>query len=475
MQIILYKFSKKINSTAQPTSSTESLTLECFVKTPSSLISPAVQLSKGTEPIDYNYAYIADWGRYYFINDIEYSMGYWTLYLSVDVLASFKTGILGSEQYVLRSASSSDGSILDFKYPAKGSSSHGKTYGGNVVINAGSPVSGYFDGILWTGCWVVQVYSNNNSGVTTYALNNAAFVSLMSNLTSYVPSDISDVSAGIAKAMFDPLQYITSVMWFPRFPDKDAGTAQSSIIFGGYSVSVSGTCVSFDSSIWDRMYCDITVAKHSDVASYPYMQLSPYSNYDLYFEPFGKLPLDSTKLYGVNTIRCNWYLEYQKGLAHLEVTDASNTGNVIATADSQFGIEIPISQMTVDYIGAAANILGGTVGTLESLISGDIVGTIGRGAEAIGNGIASMIPIVSGKGTPGSFLIFRGEAPRIEHQFFNIVGRNNNLFGSPLCQTVQLSTLSGFCMCSNALISLPCTESERGTIESYLNSGVFLE
>lgn len=455
--------------------SSSGVTLSCQVKTPSSIVTPIVQLTKSTEPIEYNYAYIPDWNRYYFINDITYSLGTWILSLSVDVLASFRQDIFDSQQYVLRSASDSDGAIVDRNYPTKSSSSKGLSYGGNVTINAGTPVSGYFDGILFMGCYVVQVYSDNSSGVTAYAMNQAAFNSLLSNLMDFVPNDMGDVSSGIAKQLFDPLQYIVSVQWFPAFPDKDAGTSVSSINFGGYGISVGGTCKSFDPTAWDRMFCDITVPKHADAATYPYMQLSPFSNYELYFEPFGTIPLDTTKLCGVSTIRCNWYLEYQKGLAHLSVTDASDSTNVIATADAVFGVDIPIAQLTADYMGAGSSLLRGTGNVVGDLFTGDILGAAANAVSTIGQAVTSMIPTVSGKGTPGSFLIFRGESPRIEYQFMDVVGRDPDRYGMPLCRTEYLGDLEGFAVCSDASIESGGTASERSRIEMFLNSGVYIE
>ena len=474
MEIVLYKFNKKVNSTAMPSSS-GSLSLTCQVKTPSSIVTPTVQLTKATDPIGYNYAYIPEWRRYYFIQDITYALGVWVLSLSVDVLASFRSWILNSSQYILRSASESDGAVIDHNYPTKASSTKGLSYGGNVTINAGTPVSGYFDGILLTGCYVIQVYSDNSSGVTAYALDQAAFNSLLSNLMSFVPSDMGDVSAGVAKQLWDPLQYIISVQWFPAFPDKDAGTSAPSINFGGYAIPVGGTCKSFDPTAWDRMYCDISVPKHSDAAAHPYMQLTPFSNYRLYFEPFGTIELDSTKLYGVSAIRCNWYLEYQKGIAHLAVTDAAATTNVIATADAVFGVDIPIAQLTSDYIGAGSSMFEGAARATANLITGNIFGAVGNVVSSIGQGVASMLPNMTGRGTPGSFLIFRGESPRIEYQFMDVVGRDPDRFGEPLCQIRTLSSLEGFTVCSDATIESSATASERSRIELFLNSGVFIE
>lgn len=475
--VTLYKFKKKPNSTKLPPSGTASRTFSCYALDNSSIIRPTLVLQYGTsEILDFNYAYIQTWGRYYFIDDIAVlEGGIYQLSMACDVLASFRTDILSSSQYVLRSASDHDRTVIDNKYPVKATSTKGLSYGGGVVINAGSPVSGYFDGILLTGCYVVSVFSDNSEGVTTYAMNQSAFRSLMSNLMSYLPSDMSDVSAGVGKALFDPLQYIISVMWFPNFPDKDSGTSVSSINFAGYSISVSGTCKIFDSSVWDNLYCDITVPKHADAATFPYMQLEPFSVYDLYFEPFGTIRLDTTRLYGVSTIRCRWYMEYQKGMAHLEVQDAANATNVIATADAQFGISIPVSQITVDYFGAASHLIGGAVSAAVQAANGAYTGAIGSGLEALGSAVQAMLPHVSGKGTPDSFLIFRGESPRIVYQFFNIVERDNETQGEPLCQAKTLSTLSGFTMCLNAELESEGLQAETDLISSMLNSGVFIE
>ena len=475
--VILYKFNKKPNSTKLPPAGTASRTFSCYALDNSSIIRPTLVLQYGTSDIiAFNYAYIPSWGRYYFINDIAVlEGGIYQLQLSGDVLASFRSDILNSSQYVLRSASDHDRTLIDNKYPSKATSSKSNVYGGGVVINAGSPVSGYFDGILLTGCYVVQVFSDNVQGVTTYAMNQPAFRSLLSNLLNYLPSDISDVSAGIGKALFDPLQYIISVMWFPNFPDKDAGQSVSSINFGGYSIGVSGTCKIFDSSIWDNLYCDITVPKHPDAATYPYMQLTPFSQYDLYFEPFGSISLDTTRLYGVNTIRCRWYLEYQKGMAHLQIEDAANSRNIIASADAQFGINIPISQITVDYFGFASSVLGGGISATIKGVTGDIIGAIGTGLEAIGSGMYALAPRMYGKGTPDSFLIFRGESPRIEYQFFDIVERDNTRQGEPLCKVKTLSDLSGFTLCLNAAIEADGLQEESDMIASLLNTGVYIE
>ena len=476
MQIILYKFSKKINSTAQPTSSTESLTLECLVKTPSSIISPAVQLSKGTEPIDYNYAYIADWGRYYFINDIEYSMGYWTLYLSVDVLASFKTGITSSSQYVLRSASSHDDSIMDNFYPAKGGAvCLSSTFNGSITRPDDSiahSTSGYFSNSFSSGFFVIGIISNNATGISYYELTYNVFKTFIANLMAVDPTDMSEVSSGIRKAIYDPLQYIVSCKWFPITVKYGVVTQVTDIDVGGYAVHV-GTATLLNDHRNIHLRTSASIPKHPDVSTFAYRQLSPYSEYKLIFEPFGTLALDTTKLYDASTLYLDWYFDVATGEAELIVSSNLNTN--IANAISNIAVDVPVIQMTVDYIGGYGGFIGSALGTVGQALIGDAVGAISTALSGIGNTISAMTPNVTKSGVTGSFLSYSVGYPVLYLYYMTQVNPDNDRYGRPLCQTVQLSTLSGFCMCSNASISLPCTESERGTIESYLNSGVFIE
>ena len=474
--IRLFKYNKKPNSTAVPSSS--GTTFPCLMKTVASIQDPIIDIKTNASLSEFNYAYIPEFKRYYFIDDTAWDLGIWSLSLRVDVLASFQTDIRSSRQYVLRSASQSDGSIVDNMYPAKGSSTKARSEAtGYPVLNGITSVPTYFDGILFTGCFVLQVASNNSSGITAYAMDNAAFKSLIGNLFNFVPSDMSDVSSGIGKQLFDPMQYILSCQWFPNFPDK-SGTAATSIDFGGYTISVSGDCRSFDPTAWDLVTINITVPKHPDSTSYPYMQLEPYSRYSLYFEPFGSMNLDSTKLYGVSTVQCRWYVEYQKGYVHLDVVDLSDSSNVIYRGDSILGVSIPVTQLTSDLISTGSSILSGAGNVLGNLLTGNIVGAIGSAAGAIGNGVASMIPNVQTKGTPDSFLIYRGVKPVITAQFMNVVDRDNARLGSPLCASRTLSSLSGFVVCQESVVNYSAgypTRTEAEQVTDLLDSGVYIE
>ncbi len=67
----------------------------------------------------YNYAYVSEYGRYYFIDKIETTpTGYWVLSCRCDVLMSFKDQILELKGTVTRSESLFNGYLMDSQYKA---------------------------------------------------------------------------------------------------------------------------------------------------------------------------------------------------------------------------------------------------------------------------------------------------------------------------------------------------------------------
>ena len=116
MLVRFYTFTKKLNSTARPTGTyTE---YDCVIKTSSDVITPTIELQMGltTNPSAFNYCYIPDYNRYYWVKDRTFFNHIWIATLNVDVLATWKPYIGNTDMYVLRSSTAYDGKILDTKY-----------------------------------------------------------------------------------------------------------------------------------------------------------------------------------------------------------------------------------------------------------------------------------------------------------------------------------------------------------------------
>ena len=62
--INLYSFTKRENSTKQPT--TVGVSAECIMMDETSLMNPVFKLSLAANPIGCNYAFVSDFQRYYY-------------------------------------------------------------------------------------------------------------------------------------------------------------------------------------------------------------------------------------------------------------------------------------------------------------------------------------------------------------------------------------------------------------------------
>lgn len=101
MIVKLYN-TKDSNNTINKTL-TDETEFKIMFKGQADIINPVVKLKSKT-PILFNYGYIPDFKRYYFINNIIIEPnGIYTLELNVDVLESFKDDILNCYGYIKQS------------------------------------------------------------------------------------------------------------------------------------------------------------------------------------------------------------------------------------------------------------------------------------------------------------------------------------------------------------------------------------
>ena len=119
-KVNFWAFSKRPNSTKRP-STTADNSFDCTLKGPCSIMAPVFEVNygnAGTDPIGYNYCYVDAFDRYYWVSDWVNDGPIWECRAIEDELATWKTAIGSSSQYILRSSHSSDGSIVDTCYPA---------------------------------------------------------------------------------------------------------------------------------------------------------------------------------------------------------------------------------------------------------------------------------------------------------------------------------------------------------------------
>lgn len=79
------------------------LSMNCVLKEESSILKPTIIIEAATAPITYNYMYIQDLQRYYFIDDIvSKNNKIWEISGHVDVLQTYQNGILAQDAVIRR-------------------------------------------------------------------------------------------------------------------------------------------------------------------------------------------------------------------------------------------------------------------------------------------------------------------------------------------------------------------------------------
>ena len=103
MQIDLYTYNHEKNKIVKDDFLSDLLTLNGNLKEQTSILTPVILVEYNQQFI-YNYCYIPEFNRYYFIENVEIARAnLYRLYLTVDVLESYKTQILSQSVIVEKS------------------------------------------------------------------------------------------------------------------------------------------------------------------------------------------------------------------------------------------------------------------------------------------------------------------------------------------------------------------------------------
>ena len=513
--------------------------------TDSSVISPVVVLGsddKTFQPL-YNYAYIPNLHRFYFIDDIVWKDGLWNVYLRVDTLATYKTAIRKSTQYVIRSSSNYDTNITDTFYKTKEltlldrvavSKYNGISDDGTKNVSYKQFMSGSLQSTTYTdtnhfakgissGKFVLGVVGNNATGVTYYGFSYTDFKEFINKAMVLVPSNMNDVSTGVANAIYDPIQYITSCRWYPTYGTLTNDARTHNVKLGPQTITLDGWAWYVGDIQGLRFEIEISIPHHpqSSNEGYQYMDLAPYSEYNLMFQPFGNIPLDPSKIKGWSSLYCYWDVDIKAGIAHLFISDcgkdALTPGKRAAVMYDQivnYGVDVPISGLVYDWkaglalsaatwlknnygeqlnsFSSIASLFGSSnkASTGESLTGSETaspsttsltnVDLLDKGMDILGGALGQ----VRTAGTSGSYMSYQTDVPYIYAFFYGQVDHDLLRFGAPSYKSIMLANCSGFILCENASFSITDfniepgfipTHPEMNALVQWLNSGIYLE
>lgn len=457
MECYLYTFSKKQNSTKRPADNTGTKVNINFIS-PTDMLNPNIELILDSEPYAYNYAFIWRTHRYYFVSNWTWDAGRWIASLSVDPLASWKPKIGQQEIYVLRATSGANYYIKDPYYPITNQITVDKQATDDLwsLSQIGTPLN--------NGTFVIGLVSD--SGIPKYYM---ADYSRLTRFIDFIYSDefLRTVSDGWSqfdqswKTRFNPIDYITSIIWLPL--------TQSTILdeparIGYWDATSLGTLLGTEF----MRTVTFSLPDHPQSTPQAYLNYEPFSNYSIYVPRVGiiQLPSDLARQ-GNNTLTVRIDGVTGRGV----ITITSNAGTYYKESCT-IGVPIPLSgvrQANLDSIFLTTSLLP----MVTNLATGNIAGAGLSAISASYNISQRLTPQSSSIG--GSGIINEGTACIVYSVFRHITSSSIPDLGSPVYAAKTINSMSGFIMGYHADIEIPCTDIELESIRNYIEGGFFYE
>lgn len=467
--INFWNFSKRENSTKRP--AVDPVVVSCVLKDDCSVFEPVIELAL-TERPNYNYCQIVDFGsRYYWIKTWRWELGRWVAYCYEDVLATWKTTIGNSMQYVTRSSNTYDPLIIDTTYPAKTTPTYQSA---EVTLDGWQIVPSLAGGTYVLGC-VTGLRSATYGPVTYYAVPAATMVNFMSYMLNEIkPWDtIGKLTDDIAKAFIDPFQYIVSCMWFPFTITCETSGLMT---FGYWNSTYEAGIMKASGEIskeWTVKLDRPLRADHGNLRG-EWEYQSPYATYWLTAYPWGNIEISGSDI-DSNGITCHILIDLINGQGTLQIRSnapGQTGGNraVINTLSTMIGVPIQLSQITFNpFDSATLSNTGMWANTFYNWAT--------QYSYDIGENISGASTTSKNSGSNGGILVNTKLAASLtlNASYLTPVNDNNEDRGKPLMQRKKISDIPGYIQVSDSDIELSGNSEENAKIKSYLMGGFFYE
>lgn len=479
------KVAKRKNSTLQ---GAVSASYDVLFKTPTSIDEPTITLNHSGD-FDYNYAKYND--NYYFVTDkVSRNNDLWEVSLELDPLATCKSEILNSTQFVTYSSSMTSIWLPDTRIPVQKNAT--------VAQNTTTMNFLFTDG----GFYVLSAIGKDGCEVyCTDKANLKRMISEINNWTSDLqteifqalpfptPSDEKEATANLYTVMLktgivgnaytDAPNCIRSCIWVPFFLSSFAEGGGTTIKLGVYDTGATAYS------------CKTSPVKNTVSVRIPWQfndwRRGVCEQVYLYLPLVGMVALSSDELINQTSISVEWSATATDGCIAYKVSAGAQ---VIGTYGANCAVNYPI-------------------GISQQASAGEIVQTAMSGIDrAISTAVHSSISPISAVASVGGSM-FEGfmagyDVENIRNTTHNSciggigggagVGLSLDLkcftvahptviepsqmaatMGLPTMKPMTLSSLSGYCQCANAHVSAAVDAPILNKIDAYLNSGFYIE
>ena len=527
--IYMGAISKRRNSTLQPTLSSS---YDCILKQPVSIDNPVFIIQDASFNMALNYA---KWeNTYYFVDRIvSVRNNVWEVSCSIDVLATYKSEIIGSTQYVCYSSLSGGTWLADTRIPVLKDTVASKAVASLPFIDT-------------NGFYVLSVVGGDTGvgGCEIFAVNKSTLNALIQSISTWESSDVADIMLPVGyttptynsptvttptsddrhvcfTALIDALknmldsfgnlsndiqsaiadlnikiqeassktgflgnayanapECIRSCIWVPFDLSSFTGNA-GSIYLGKYDTGQGGFKV------------NPTPTASSVTVSIPWHFSDWRRGYceDVYlYLPFvGMVAYSANSLTNVSTLTVKYSVTATDGNICYQVIAGDE---ILGTYGGNAATNYPIGVTQQASAGEMFTALvGGVQKTVAAAVNSSLspMSTVAAvGSMALEMGIATYdvantqatthFSCIGGiGGGAGCGLDLDITCYTVAHNTVVAPNDMKDTMGVPTMQPTLLSTLTGYCQCANAHVAAPAMAPELDAIDAFLNSGFYIE
>lgn len=459
-----YVFSKRHNSTAIPGEGTQ---LEVRLKGACSVLRPVIEL-QSRMPTAFNYCFLPDFGRYYYVGDWTYEENVCTTVLTVDLLASWKSQVLATNALVIFSSTAYDPLAVDNRIAATAGYDRQVNMADFAGFRGGAQVTpqGYFGLTVLAG---TSVWATG--GATT-------FFCTYTEMQKFARELLEPTMWEALRQFFNnPMDGIIDCYYLPIDVGEylDLTTSQA-ISVGDHEFTATGKLAQNTNLAVKSRHATIDIPwRYHD-----FRRLSPYSEVTLFVPYCGSKTLSAELLSDVEAVLIDYSVDVNTGAVQ---AIAYVKQEVIEEFSGNMKIQLPIgqSQSRVD------SIVGG-VGGAVTAIGGFSSGNVALGATGVLSAIGSVLTPQGQKtcgGMQGSILgaILGNDVNRFQEFRLAVTSRDTTaepadilaVQGNVLNGVRQLSELSGYVQTSGAHVQAAAYDSELQQIDAMLDAGIYIE
>lgn len=342
-------------------------TLTGVLRSECSVSTPVIMVEAQALPT-FNYAYISLFNRYYYVTEIQsVRNGLWAIYMSCDVLMTYKNGITGLTTTVLRNevVGSNCKCIRDDRAIFTGTT--------NILTKASTLTSPFNNqtAATWAGTsgyrYVLITSNGDRRAVSTdtsqgagkmittsrnnykYVLNELGIAGMMKELLGATSASITNFFSN------NPMEAFLSLRAYPfDFYNKVSSGLWQPIYFGSWSrdPEITDPTYAYDFNKVADQDNRIEVARFSFTDSSNYNWLDFESTYSLFLPYYGYINIPFEMLYG-RTIRVFYTIDFDTGrcLAQIGYSNLDYTSfTELKRAVFNIGIDMPVSASNLQEI-----------------------------------------------------------------------------------------------------------------------------